>query len=164
MTSHRPFWPRRILLSVLAGGARQGLVVFGAAFGVAVLSAGGASADGPVQLRSRLGDVCLDAPSASWFTPVVINPCTGADSQRWNLTGDLRLESAAFPGQCLSVDSATTHLSACWNSQRWTIQPNGQITAVLGGCLTVLGGPGPGTWVSTRICNGTPEQGWDTVP
>jgi Ricin-type beta-trefoil lectin domain len=150
--------------SRLAGGARRAVGLLGAVFGVAVLTAGGASADGPVQLRSRLGDVCLDAPSASWFTPVVINPCNGADSQRWNLTGDARLESAAFPGQCLTVDSSMARLLACWNSQRWTIQPNGQVTAVLGGCLTVLGGPGPGTWVSTRFCNGAPEQGWDIVP
>jgi ricin-type beta-trefoil lectin protein len=149
---------------VLTGGVRQGLVAFGAALGVAVLGAGGASADGPVQLRSRLGDVCLDVPSANVLTPAVINPCNRADSQRWILTGDLRIESAAFPGQCLSVDTSATHLSTCWNSQRWIIQPNGQITAILGGCLTVLGGPGPGTSVSTRICNGAPEQGWDSVP
>jgi Ricin-type beta-trefoil lectin domain len=146
------------------GGARKTLVRFGAVFGVAVLSAAGAHADGPVQLRSRLGDACLDAPSASWFAPVVVNPCNGTDFQRWSITGDGRLESAAFPGQCLSVDSSRARLLACGNSRRWTIEPNGQITAVLGGCLTVLGGPDPGTWVSTRICNGAPEQGWDSVP
>ncbi|CAJ1499847.1 RICIN domain-containing protein [[Mycobacterium] holstebronense] len=129
-----------------------------------MLSAGGASADGPVHLRSRLGDVCLDAPGVGIYSPVVINPCNGTDSQRWNLNGDGRIESTAFPGQCLSVeDSATAHVLACWNSRRWAIDPNGQITVILGGCLSVLGGPDPGTWVSTRICNGAPEQGWDSA-
>jgi Ricin-type beta-trefoil lectin domain len=141
----------------------RAVVLLGALFAV-LLGAGVASADGPVALRSRLGDVCLDAPGAGWLTPMVINPCNGAPSQRWNLTGDGRLESVAFPGQCLNVDDSAARLAACWNSRRWTVQPNGQITAVLGGCLSVLGGPGPGTWVATRICNGGPEQGWDTVP
>ncbi|MGB3333916.1 MAG: RICIN domain-containing protein [Mycobacterium sp.] len=151
-------------LSRSQGKVRQALVLFGAVFGIAVLSNGEASADGPIQLRSRLGDVCLDAPGMGIFSPVVINPCNGTDSQRWNLTDDGRLESAAFPGQCLTVEgSAAAHVLACWNSRRWTIEPNGQITAVLGGCLAVLGGPDPGTWVSTRICNGAPEQGWDAA-
>ncbi|BCI91603.1 hypothetical protein NIIDMKKI_68090 [Mycobacterium kansasii] len=74
------------------------LAVVGAVFGVAVLCAGTASADGPVQLKSRLGDFCLDAPSGSWFTPVVINPCNGTDFQRWNVNGDREIESVAFPG------------------------------------------------------------------
>jgi hypothetical protein len=56
------------------GGVGRALVVVGTVLGVAVLSAGAAAADGPVQLRSRLGDVCLDAPSGSWFSAVVINP------------------------------------------------------------------------------------------
>jgi hypothetical protein len=150
--------------SQLTGPARRALLLVGALCGVAALSAGGAHADGPLQVRSRIGDACLDAPAANWLTPAVINPCNGTDFQRWNLTGDGRLESAAFPGQCLGVDSSRTRLMPCWNSQRWTVQDNGQITAILGGCLTVLGGPGPGTWVATRICNGSPEQGWDLVP
>ncbi|HTQ22367.1 RICIN domain-containing protein [Mycobacterium sp.] len=138
----------------------------GAALGVTVLGAGEASADGPVQLRTRLGDVCLDAPSDSWLTPVVINPCNGANNQRWNVTGDGRLENAAFPGKCITPqeDNWTVRLVACWNSQRWTIQPDGRITAYMGPCLTVRGGPAPGTLVSTRFCNGSPEQGWDSVP
>jgi Ricin-type beta-trefoil lectin domain len=148
------------------GRARRAVVLAGAVFGAAMLSAGAASADGPVQLRSRLGDACLDAPNDSWFTPVVVNPCNGADTQRWNLNGDGRIESVAFPGRCLNVpeSSLSLRLLACWTSQRWTIQPDGRITALLGGCLTVLGGPGPGTWVGPRICNGSPEQGWDSVP
>lgn len=61
----------------MVGGVLRVLVVVGAVFDVAVLNAGAASADGPVQLKSRLGDVCLDAPSGSWFSPLVINPCNG---------------------------------------------------------------------------------------
>ena len=59
-------------------------------------------------------------------------------------------------------------LEACvnWFTQQWTIQPDDQVTtAPVGACLTVLGGPGPGTWVSTRFCNGdAPDQAWDSVP
>ncbi|OBJ09819.1 hypothetical protein A5659_19785 [Mycobacterium sp. 1165196.3] len=149
----------------LVGEARRALVLLGTVFGLAMLGAGGASADGPVQLRSRLGDACVDGPGSGWLAPVVVNPCNGADSQRWTLSGIGRLESAAFPGQCLNSDgTGAAHLVACWDSQRWNVQPNGQITAVLGGCLAVLGGPDPGTWVSTRWCNGDPGQGWDIVP
>lgn len=52
----------------------------GAALGVAVLGAGPAVADGPVQVKSRLGDVCLDAPTGSWYSALVVNPCNGSDS------------------------------------------------------------------------------------
>lgn len=150
-------------------GARRALVIAGAVLGVAVLNVGVARADGPVQLRSRLGDVCLDAPSGSWFTPVVINPCNGSDFQRWNLTAARQLESVAFPGECLNVpgESWWAHLQPCvdWISQHWNIQPNGQVTNDLGGCLAVLGGANPGTWVSTRWCNAdAPDQQWDSVP
>jgi hypothetical protein len=44
------------------------LVVVGAVLGVALLSAGVASAADPVQLRSRLGNWCLDGPRA-WPSP-----------------------------------------------------------------------------------------------
>jgi hypothetical protein len=153
----------------LMGGVGLALVVVGAQFGVAVLGAGEASADGPVQLRSRLGDFCLDAPGGSWVTAVVINPCNGTDFQRWNLTPAGQLESVAFPGLCLSTPGERwwVHLEACvdWFTQKWTIQPNGLVTASSVACLTVLGGPGPGTWVSTGACNaGAPDQEWDSVP
>ncbi|WP_082978751.1 RICIN domain-containing protein [Mycobacterium sp. 1081908.1] len=151
--------------SRLMRGARQAAVMLGAVFGVALLSASGARADGPVQLRSRLGDACLDAPNPGWYTPMVVNPCNGADFQRWNLNPDGRLESAAFPGRCLDVDLGgwKADLRTCWDSVNWTIQPDGQIRTVFG-CLTVLGGTDPGTWVNTRGCDGTPGQAWDTVP
>lgn len=141
------------------------LVVVGAVCGVAAVSTGVATADGAVQLKSRLGDVCLDAGGGGSFAPVIINPCNGRDFQRWNIDPGGRIESAAYPGQCLneSDDALTAHLWGCWDSRFWNIRPNGQITAVLGGCLTVLGGTGPGTSVGTRICNGAPEQGWDSV-
>ncbi len=146
-------------------GVRQALVVVGAVFAVALPSAGEATADGPVVLKSRLGDVCLDATGANWPSQVVVNPCNGADSQRWNATADQRLESAAFPGRCLTMPSETagvTRLNTCWTGQHWTVQPDGRITTVYGTCLTVLGGPDPGTSVAARNCNGGPEQGWDT--
>jgi hypothetical protein len=151
--------------------ARRALVVVVALFGVALLGAGGTRADGPVQLKSRLGDFCLDAPSGNYFTPAVINPCNGSDFQRWNLTPAGQFASVAFPGQCLSTpeESWAAHIVGCldWYTQRWIIQPDGLIRApaTFGACLTVLGGPVPGTMVSTRFCNGgAPEQLWDSVP
>ncbi|OSC40815.1 RICIN domain-containing protein [Mycobacterium decipiens] len=157
--------------SRLMGGVRRALVLVGALLVVAVPSAGVASADGPVQVKSRLGDVCLDAPTGSWVSPVVINPCNGTDFQRWNLTADQQLESVAFPGQCLmqpmQPGGMWVHLQPCidWFTQHWTIQPNGLIHGEMDGCLAVLGGPGPGTWVSTRWCSpGAPDQEWDSVP
>ncbi|WP_204079590.1 RICIN domain-containing protein [Mycobacterium riyadhense] len=150
-------------------GVRRVLILVGVLLGVAALSAGVASADGPVQLKSRLGDYCLDAPSGSWFTAIVINLCNGTDFQRWNLTADRQLESVAFPGECLNVpgESWWAHLQPCvdWISQHWTVQPNGQVASELGGCLAVLGGPDPGTWVSTRWCNpDAPDRQWDSAP
>lgn len=48
--------------------------------------------------------------------------------------------------------------------EQWTVQPDGRITNNSGGCITVIGGPDPGTWLSTRICTGSPEQGWSQIP
>ena len=59
--------------------------------------------------------------------------------------------------------AGAANLKACLSTSRWNIVLDGHITTVFGPCLTVLGGPGPGTSVSTRFCNGGPEQGWDTV-
>jgi len=153
--------------SRLTGSVGRALV---AVFGVALLSAGVARADGPVQLKSRLGDFCLDAPSGNYLTPALINPCNGSDFQRWNLTPVGQFESVAFPGQCLATpgESWAAHMQPCldWFTQKWIVQPDGLVTApgTLGACLTVLGGPVPGTMVSTRFCNAAaPEQQWDSV-
>lgn len=143
---------------------RKVAAAFCAALVVEMLSVGTAHADTAVEVKSRLGDYCMDAPSANWLSPIVINSCNGTDYQRWTLTDFGRLESAAFPGQCLNVQNLSSSLTFCGNAQRWAVQDNGQITAILGGCLTVLGDPGPGTWVATRICNGSPGQGWDVIP
>src|SRR5277367_2647881 len=144
--------------SRVIGGVCRGGVVVGAVLGVATLGVGAAGADGPVQLRSRLGDFCLDAPNAGGMGGEVINPCNGTDFQRWNLNGQ-QLESVAFPGRCLTVPSGGSffsQLGPCYNTmgQHWNIQPDGQVKTDLGLCLTVLGGPGPGTWVSARLCTG----------
>ncbi|SON63148.1 hypothetical protein MSIMFI_04678 [Mycobacterium simulans] len=154
--------------SRLMHSVRRILVVVGVVLGVAVLSAGVANADGPVQLKSRLGDVCLEAPSAGWFTALVINPCNGSDFQRWNLNPDQEIESAARPGDCVNIGNMLyAFVQPCVNgiSQHWTVQPDGLVSNLGSNCLTVLGGPDPGTWVSTRLCApGAPDQEWDTVP
>ncbi|OBJ77432.1 hypothetical protein A9W97_06155 [Mycobacterium gordonae] len=149
------------------GGAFVAVAAAAAVAGIAGLSAAPAHADGPVQVKSRMGDVCLDAPDGSWLTAVVVNPCNGSDSQRWNQNGE-QLESVAFAGNCLTSpneDRWTAHLGPClnWFNQHWSPQPNGHIMISLDGCLTVLGGPNPGTWVSTRFCGGDVDQGWDLV-
>jgi Ricin-type beta-trefoil lectin domain len=135
--------------------------------GTAALSAGVAGADGPVQVKSQLGDVCLDGQSWVADIPVVINPCNGTDFQRWNLNGR-QLESAAFPGKCLTnpMDTGAVHIEYCRDAfvQHWNFQPNGQVTTDSGNCLTVLGGPGPGTRVFARWCTGDPGQAWVSVP
>lgn len=156
-------------VSRLTGGVRRALIAVGAVFGVAVLSAGVASADGPVQLRSRLGNFCLDHPDGNMFSATVINPCDGSDSQRWNLTAAGQIESVAFPGMCLSMPGqqwwAAVRPCMDWFTENWSIQPNGQVTNVSGACLTVLAGANPGTWVSTRGRNAdAPDQEWDVVP
>ncbi|CAJ1504213.1 hypothetical protein MU0083_003380 [[Mycobacterium] kokjensenii] len=43
--------------------------------------------DGTVQLSSRLGDFCLDAPVDDCFAAVAVNPSARSDSQRWYRTG-----------------------------------------------------------------------------
>jgi hypothetical protein len=141
--------------------------VVGAALGIAILNAVPANAGGGGQLKSRMGDACLDAASGSWYSAVMVNPCNGADVQRWNING-LQLESVAFPGSCLAKpsDAVFARLGPCLNmpESQWIIQPDGQVKAqLLGTCLTVLGGPNPATWVGTRWCNGDPSQGWDYV-
>jgi Ricin-type beta-trefoil lectin domain len=83
------------------GAAGRVLVVASTVLGAVQLSAGAAGADGSVHVRSRLGDVCLDAPSWIGDVPVVINRCNDSDFQRWNLN-DRQLENVAFPGRCLA--------------------------------------------------------------
>jgi hypothetical protein len=68
----------------IIGGVCRAVVVVSTVLGVAMVSVGAAGADGPVQLRSRLGDFCLDAPLGNMQVSMVINPCNGTDFQRWN--------------------------------------------------------------------------------
>lgn len=162
---HRPRW---------MGGAGRVVVGVCAALSLGFGAAGVAAADDSVRLTSRLGDFCLDAPSGDYFAAVVINPCADTDSQRWYLNGK-QLQNVAFPGGCLINQAVSgnpsgggmfAHLGPCvgmW-PQNWNIDPNGQVKNDTGWyCLTVLGPPGPGTWVSARYCNGDPSQGWDVT-
>src|ERR1700744_1889671 len=147
------------------GGVGRALVVVSTVF--AMLSAGVESADGPIHVRSRLGDACLDAPSWIGDVPVVINPCNDSDFQRWNLNGQ-QLESVAFPGKCLTPQDKTSvlHLEMCRGAmvQHWNFQPDGQVKNDVGNCLTAFGGPAPGTRGSGRLCKGEPGPGWDIAP
>jgi len=155
----------------LTGGARRSLVVVGAVFGVALLSAALASAAGPVQLKSRMGNWCLDSPNGT-NGATVINACNGSKSQLWNFNSAGQIESVAFPGSCVSIsntaDTTPVTLAACQgnsNNQRWNFQPNGQVTSALGPCLNINGGvANPGTSVIAYHCipDVTDEQ-WDSV-
>jgi hypothetical protein len=77
------------------GGVRRALVVVGAVFGVALLSAGVASAADPVQLKSRLGDWCLDGPNGN-NTATMVNPCNGSKSPSSGFS-TLPVRSRAWP-------------------------------------------------------------------
>lgn len=158
-------------LSGALGGVRRGLVVLGAAFGVALAAAGTASAADPVQLKSRMGDWCLDGPHGN-NSATMINPCTESKSQRWIFTPAGQIESAASPGHCLSISSAADRtpvmLSPCQAgaaNQRWDHQANAQITSALGPCLNIFGGVAqPGTAVIAYQClTDVADEEWDSV-
>src|ERR1700758_354187 len=128
--------------SRLAGRA---LVVVGALFGVALLSAGVACAADPVQLKSRLGNWCLDGPNGN-NAATMVNPCNGSKTQLWVINSAGQIESVAFPGNCVSISDAADNtpviLSPCQtnaNNQRWNSQTNGQVTSALSPCLNVFG-------------------------
>ncbi|BBY05929.1 Rv1419 family lectin [Mycobacterium noviomagense] len=157
--------------SRLMRGARRALVVVGAVFGVALLSAGLAGATDPVQLKSRLGNWCLDNPNGK-NTATVVNPCNGSTSQLWNFNSAGQIESVAFAGSCLSIGNATDNtpvvLSACQTNAdgaRWNLQANGRITSALGPCLNVFGGVAqPGTPVIAYHCiPDVADEQWDSV-
>ena len=154
------------------GVVRWALVVVGALSAVAVMSAGVASATGPAQLRSRLGNWCLDAPNGN-NTAAMVNPCDGSKSQLWAFNPAGQVESAAFPAHCLNIsdaaDNTPVNLLPCQtttNNQRWSAQPNGQITSALGPCLNVFGGvANPGTPVIAYRClSDVADEQWDSAP
>jgi Ricin-type beta-trefoil lectin domain len=157
--------------SWLMGGVRRALVVVGAVFGVALLSAGVASAADPVQLKSRLGNWCLDGPNGS-NTATMVNPCDGSKSQLWVFNSAGQIESVAFPGNCVNIsdaaDTTPVNLLPCQtnsNNQRWNAQPNGQVTSALGPCLNISGGvANPGTPVIAYHCIAdVADEQWDSV-
>ena len=153
------------------GGVRRALVVVGAVFGVALLSAGVASAVDPVQLKSRLGDWCLDGPNGN-NTATMVNPCNGSKSQLWVFNSAGQIESVAFPGDCVSIsdaaDGTPVILLPCQanaNNARWNPQTNGQVTSALGPCLNVFGGVAQsGTAVIAYQCTAdVADEEWDSV-
>jgi hypothetical protein len=157
--------------SRLMDSLHRALFIVGAVFGVALLSAGVASAVNPVQLRSRLGNWCLDGPNGN-NTATMVNPCNGSKSQLWVLNAADQIESAAFPGYCLSISDAAdvtpVKLSSCQtnaNNARWTLQANGQVTSALGPCLNINGGvANPGTAVIAYHCiPDVADEEWDSV-
>lgn len=157
--------------SRLTDGVCRALVVVGAVFGAALLGAGVASAGDPVQLKSRLGNWCLDGPDGN-NSATMVNPCTVSKSQMWVFKAAGQIESVAFPGECVSIsdaaDTTPVILSTCHttaNNQRWIPQPNGQITSALGRCLNVDGGvANPGTPVIAYHCIAdVADEQWDSV-
>ena len=158
--------------SRLTGGVSRTLVAVGAVFGVALLSAGVASAVDSVQLKSRLGNWCLDGPNGN-NTATMVNPCNESKSQHWNFNSSGQIESVAFPGACVNIstaaDTTPVILSACQtnsSNERWNTQPNGQVTSALGPCLNVNGGvANPGTAVIAYHCIAdVADEEWDSVP
>ena len=157
--------------SRLMSGVRRPFVGVGAVFGVALLSAGVASAADQVQLKSRLGNWCLDGPGGS-NSATVVNPCNGSQSQLWVFNSPGEIHSVGFPGQCVSIgnaaDTTPVNLSPCQtnaNNQQWNHQPNGQVTSALGPCLNINGGvANPGTPVIAYHCiPDVADEAWDSV-
>jgi len=104
-----------MLESRLMGGVRRALFITGAGFGVALLTAGVASAADPTQLRSRMGNWCLDGPNGK-DTPVMINPCTGSKSQLWIFNSAGQLERITGV-----VSAALAMLAHCPGKARFSI-------------------------------------------
>ena len=98
------------------GCLRRVISGVGAVFGVALLSAGAASAADAVQLKSRLGDWCLDGPNGN-NAAMMVNPCNGLKSQLWAFNSAGQIESIAFPGNCVNISDAADNtpviLSPC---------------------------------------------------
>ena len=151
------------------GGVRRALVVVGAVFGVALLSAVASAVD-PVQLKSRLGDWCLDGPNGN-NTATMVNPSNGSKSQLWVFNSAGQIESVAFPEDCVSIsdaaDGTPVILLPCQanaNNAHWNPQTNGQVTSALGPCLNVFGGVAqPGTPVIAYHCTADVTNGTQTV-
>jgi len=158
--------------SRLMGDARRALVVLGAVFGAALLSAGVASAAPPVQLKSRVpGNWCLDGPNANNAT--MVNLCNESKTQLWNFNSAGQIESVAFPGQCLSIaspaDNTPATLVSCdtnANNQRWTHQPTAEITSALGPCLNLSGGVGnpANPVIAYRCFPNADDETWNNIP
>lgn len=151
---------------------RRTLTVGGAVFEVALLSVGVAGAADPVQLKSRLGNWCLDGANGN-NAATMVNPCDGSNTQRWVFKTAGQIESAAFPGDCLGIsgaaDDTPVFLLSCGtnaDNTRWSRQPNGQLTSALGPCLNVFGGVArPGTPVIAYHCiPDVEDEEWDSVP
>jgi len=156
----------------LMGDMGRALFVVGAAFGVALPSAGVASAADAVQLRSRLGNWCLDAPNGN-NTASMVNPCNESKTQRWVFNTSGQIESSAFPGDCVSISDAADNTPVTVvpcrtnaDNLRWNPQTNGQVTSALGPCLNVFGGVAqPGTPVIAYHCIAdVDDEKWDSVP
>ena len=158
--------------SRLMGDARRALIVLGAVFGAALLSAGVASAAPPVQLKSRVpGNWCLDGPNANNAT--MVNLCNGSHTQLWNFNSAGQIESVAFPGRCLSIaspaDNTPATLVSCstnTNNERWTHQPTAEITSALGPCLNLSGGVGnpANPVIAYRCFPNADDETWDNIP
>jgi hypothetical protein len=155
----------------LMGGVCRAFVVVGAVLGVALLSAGVASASDPVQLKSRLGNWCLDGANGN-NAATTVNPCDGSNSQLWVFNSADQIENVAFAGDCLSIsdaaDATPVILTPCQtntNNARWNPQTNGQMTSALGPCLNVFGGVAqPGTPVIAYHCiPDVADEEWDSV-
>ncbi len=151
------------------GSVRPALVVVGAVLGL--LSAGVANAADGVQLKSRMGNWCLDAPGGG-NTATVINPCNGSGSQLWVVNPGGQIQNVAVAGNCLSIanaaDTTPVTLAPCQNNangQQWNQQANGQVASAIGPCLNINGGvANPGTPVIAYHCiPDVADEEWDSV-
>ncbi|KLO10795.1 carbohydrate-binding module family 13 protein [Schizopora paradoxa] len=113
---------------------------------------------------------CLTAASNSNGAPVQIQPCTGADSQRWSFTGgQIKIFNNAM---CLNAPNGATssgtklQISSCGNASKWNydIWTTRILLANQNQCLDLTGGNmNSGNQVQIWECSwGNSNQIWNT--
>lgn len=132
------------------------------------------------QIRSGVGasgTLCLE-PQGGSLTPgafVVVNTCSpAAAAQKWTMTQDGYLRSAASPEYCLDGGGSTANgtklrVNVCngSNGQRFEVSPFGELRTMFAPavCLDVTNAnAAPGAYVQLYQCNTTSAQRWFSLP
>lgn len=110
------------------------------------------------------GGLCLDVAGgkAADDSRVVVDDCSGADTQSWTLAADGTLRVSG--SMCaLQVGDGTVHLIACdgRTTAQWSVSDTTLVNESSAGCLTDPGGGAfPGTPVLVTTCTDAANQHW----